>query len=101
MGWSAHLPLVRGGGVSTELARWRCDLGRATARSIAGDNSEHYRAQQFAQCACDRLATVHCVVHYLGHCTWTLFMGTVKKKKYKNDPRNPGLCNVIVLCSYK
>ena len=48
-------------------------------------------AQQRAvrvHCACNKPATVHFVVHCLSHCTWTLFMGTVKKNNNNKIKRS-------------
>ena len=51
-------------------------------------------------CACDRPATVHYVVHCVGHCTWTLFIGIVQKKK-RSTKMTPGNWGVTYIpCSF-
>ena len=59
-------------------------IGRAATEQLARVVCAH--------CAHNQPMTVHCVVHYLGRCSWTLFMGTVQKKKKntKSDPRELG-----------
>ena len=53
-----------------------------------GQGARSRQCTMSMHCACDRLTTVHRVVHCLstvhGHCSWALL------KKYKNDPRELG-----------
>ena len=70
---------------TVEASDDRASLVRDRAHNAR--DSAHSTSNGAHSCAHDMPAIVHCVVHYLGNCSWALFMGVLLKKKKKKNPK--------------
>ena len=65
-----------------------CDTALGVATDQEGMRTQRETTHAYSRSAHDPPAVVHCLGHYVEHCSWTLFLShhSKKKKKKKRPP---------------